>query len=95
MTNDGREIDNNNNGQNGKPTLGSMLGLFFIAVGAGAIFISLGVISLIKLSRGQPALLSYGLAIAAIIVGLVIDVAAVLRIYSQRKQLLEHLNRQD
>jgi hypothetical protein len=78
-------VDSDKDKELKKPTTGSVLGRFFVIIGVGGLFLSLGLIGLIKWMRGQPLLLPVGLAIASLVLGIAMDAWAI-RYFWQRRQ---------
>ena len=74
-----------------KPTAGSVLGRFFAGITLGGIFLSLGLIGIIRWARGEPSSLSIEMALASLALGLVLDGWALRYFWQCRHEIFERL----
>ena len=74
-----------------KPTAGSVLGRFFAAITLGGLFLSLGLIGIIRWARGQPSPLSIEIALASLALGLALDGWGVRYFWQRRHEIFEQL----
>ena len=74
-----------------KQSLGSVLGRFFIMIAIGGVFLSLGLIGVIKWMRRQPSPISIEMAIASLVIGIGLDGLAVRYFWQRRQDIFEQL----
>ena len=74
-----------------KPTVASVLGRFFALVTLGGLFLSVGLIGVVRWTRGEPFRLSIELSIAILALGILLDSLAIRYFWQRRQEIFEQL----